>query len=85
MSCVLVMPVSPGGLVASIESMPGITPAQSLSAEEAGDAGQSTWLPHYGSPGSAGHRCRRASAANFGTPAEARRPSRSSILMAGAE
>jgi hypothetical protein len=27
MSCVLVMPVSPGGLVASIESMPGTTPA----------------------------------------------------------
>jgi hypothetical protein len=27
MSCVLVMPVSPGGLVASIESVPGTTPA----------------------------------------------------------
>lgn len=38
MSCVLVMPVSPGGLVASIESMPGTTPAQSTSAEEPGDA-----------------------------------------------
>jgi len=38
MSCVLVMPVSPGGLVASIESMPGTTPAQSASAEEPGDA-----------------------------------------------
>jgi len=32
MSCVLVMPVSPGGLVASIESMPATRPAQSASA-----------------------------------------------------
>jgi hypothetical protein len=85
MSCVLMMPVLPGGLVASIESMPGIMPAQSVSAEEPGDAGQSTGLSPYVLTGSAGHRCRRASAANFGTPAEARRPSRSSMLMAGAE
>jgi len=85
MSCVLMMPVLPGGLVANIESMPGIMPAQSVSAEEPGDAGQSIGLLPYVSAGSAGHRCRRASAANFGTPAEARRPSRSSMLMAGAE
>ena len=85
MSCVLMMPVLPGGLVASIESMPGTTAAQSASAEEPGDAGQLTGLRPYVSTGSVGHRCRRASAANFGTPAEARRPSRSSMLMAGAE
>jgi hypothetical protein len=85
MSCVFVMPVSLGGLVASIESMPGTTPVQSVSAGDPGDAGQSTWLRPYVATGSAGHRYRGASAANFGTPAEARRPSRSSMLMAGAE
>jgi hypothetical protein len=37
MSCVMMMPVLPGGLVASIESMPGTTPVQSASGEEPGD------------------------------------------------
>jgi hypothetical protein len=65
MSCVLVMPVSPGGLEASIETMPGIR-LPNRTRRGAGRYGELDPLRPYVSTGSAGHRCRRASAANFG-------------------